>query len=664
MTGDLSGRSGQRSTSVRAIGERAGLRRDYAAEAVLGLSRPMKRAVAIGIDAALCALAVWIAFYLRLDQWVELRGLQWISIVLSVVLAIPIFVVTGLYRSVFRYSSTAAISSIVQGAVVYGVAFASIITLIQIPTIPRTIGIIQPVVLFLFVAASRVLAGWWLGGAYRQLVGLDDRQDVMIYGAGSAGRQLFRALSSTEMKVVGFFDDDPLLQGQLMLGKPIYPPSEIEDLVNRFGLTDILLAIPSASRRRRNEILELIRPLNVKVRTIPGLTDMALGRIKTSELLELDLDDLLGREPVEPDAALLGHKIEGKTVLVSGAGGSIGSELCRQILEQVPDTLLLLEMNEAALYAIHRELEDRLLVSNTQVSIVPLLGSAVDADRMRAIFDAWRPDIIYHAAAYKHVPLVEHNPAQGIWNNVFGTLTMATMALEYGVADFVLISTDKAVRPTNVMGASKRLAEMVLQALASAKGEESRFSMVRFGNVLGSSGSVVPLFRRQISAGGPITLTHPEITRYFMSIPEAAQLVIQAGAMAEGGEVFVLDMGEPVRILDLARRMVELSGLKVREDGNQDGDIEIAIIGLRPGEKLYEELLIGNNPEFTPHPRIMKANESFLAWDQLQVELNRLQKAIGNGDINEIVQLLKQLVPECELQAKPVDFVLLRQASA
>lgn len=662
MTGMLDDSLGGNPPKARKVVEGLASTQRSLADAVLGLPRPMKRAIAVGLDVAFCAISVLVAFYLRLDQWIVPHGTQWLAFLLAIVIAVPIFGVSGLYRAIFRYSGTAALITIVQAAVVYGVAYASIITLMQIDNVPRTVGLIQPVILFLFVAASRVLVSWWLGGTYKQLIGDDSRKVVMIYGAGSAGRQLFRGLSSTEMKVVGFIDDDLGLQGRVLLGKPIYRSTEIENLVERLGLTDILLALPSASRRRRNEILELIRPLNVKVRTVPGLTDVANGKVTTSDLRELDIDDLLGREPVEPDAFLLGSKIEGKIVLVSGAGGSIGSELCRQILDQGPSTLLLIEMNEAALYSVHHELEARLQISAVDTAIVPLLASATDVERIRAIFAAWRPDIIYHAAAYKHVPLVEHNPAQGVWNNVFGTLFMATLAREYGVGDFVLISTDKAVRPTNVMGASKRMAELVLQALA-AEGGAPRFSMVRFGNVLGSSGSVVPLFRRQIRAGGPITLTHPDINRYFMTIPEAAQLVIQAAAMAEGGEVFVLDMGEPVRIADLARRMVELSGLKIREPGSPDGDIEIAVTGLRPGEKLYEELLIGNNPEATSHQRIMKANESFLPWSSLQRQLGRLRETIENSDTAETIEIVKELVPECKLTSRLVDFVYLREAT-
>jgi FlaA1/EpsC-like NDP-sugar epimerase len=396
------------------------------------------------------------------------------------------------------------------------------------------------------------------------------------------------------------------------------------------------------------------------VRTVPGLTDLAKGLIQTSEIRELDIEDLLGREPVAPNVELLRKNIRDKVVLVTGAGGSIGSELCRQVLREEPKALLLVEMSEAALYSIHNELE---LISQVAggCRIVPLLASVCDGERMREIMAVWRPDTIYHAAAYKHVPLVEHNPAEGVRNNVFGTLALAQIGLESGVSNFVFVSTDKAVRPTNVMGTTKRLAEQVLQAIA-ATSNTTHFSMVRFGNVLGSSGSVVPLFRRQIRNGGPVTITDAEMTRYFMTIPEAAQLVIQAGAMANGGDVFVLDMGQPVKIVDLARRMIELSGLKVIEKPGGEGDIELAFVGLRPGEKLYEELLIGDSPQETGHPRIMKANEHFIAWDILQGQLEELRRAVALADVGSISQLLRELVPEYKPKDGPVDWVHLERA--
>jgi FlaA1/EpsC-like NDP-sugar epimerase len=444
-------------------------------------------------------------------------------------------------------------------------------------------------------------------------------------------------------------------------GLSIYSPGDLPSLTASLGVTSILLAIPSAPRKRRNEIIKRMVQARVSVRTLPSVMELAQGKVTTTALQELDIDDLLGREPVMPNHILLAKNVTDKIVLVSGAGGSIGSELCRQIVNNRPKTLLLVEQSEFALYNIHQELAAKLTnLPDAPPHLVPLLVSVRDEERMRDIMSAWHPDTIYHAAAYKHVPLVEHNPAEGIKNNVFGTLAIAQAAAQHGVSDFVLISTDKAVRPTNIMGASKRMAEMALQALA-ATATQTRFSMVRFGNVLGSSGSVVPLFRQQIRDGGPITLTHEEITRYFMTIPEAAQLVIQAGAMTHGGDVFVLDMGQPVRILDLARRMVELSGLTLKGPDDPDGDIAIEIIGLRPGEKLYEELLIGENPQTTSHPRIMKAHEDFLSWAVLEEKLRALSAALDANDIGIMRDLLRQIVSGYAPSSDIVDWVYLEQ---
>ncbi len=615
------------------------------AERFLAIPRPAKRLIAVLLDAAICFFVTVLAFYLRLGEWVPITGNRWISVIASIVLAIPLFIVSGLYRAIFRYADTAAIVAIAKAILVYGVIYAGLITFIQFNSVPRTIGIIQPILLFIFIASSRVLVSWLLGGSYLRLLKDENRQTVLIYGAGSAGRQLLKSLQVSEIRVAAFIDDDERMQGRVMLGCPVYGPAEIAKLAQRYKLTDVLLAIPSATRRRRHEIVEMIRPMAIAVRTIPGMIDVAKGRIKIDELRDLEIEDLLGRDAVAPDSALMGRNITGKVVLVTGAGGSIGSELCRQIVARGPARLLLVEMSEPSLYFIHRELGELIVAGELSVELIPLLGSACDRSRITDILATWRPDTIYHAAAYKHVPLVEHNPNEGIRNNVFGTLTVAQAARDAEVRDFVLISTDKAVRPTNIMGASKRLAEQALQALAAGS-TGTRFSMVRFGNVLGSSGSVVPLFRQQIRSGGPITITHPDITRYFMTIPEAAELVIQAGAMAAGGEVFVLDMGEPIRIVDLARMMVELSGLALRDADNPEGEIEIAFVGLRPGEKLYEELLIGNSPAGTDHPRIMKAAETFLPWSELGPQLARVEAALATGQAAPVVELLHALVPE------------------
>ena len=641
---------------------------------ILAMPRVAKRVLALSVDACLCVFTVWLAFYLRLGEWVSLssNGIWNASsaALISLGLALPLFITHGFYRAIFRYSGWSALITVARAMTIYGLLYATVILVVTIDGVPRTIGIIQPMLLLFAVGSSRALARYWLGGMYLRQLKLSSLPKVVIYGAGRAGRQLAAAMrNSHEMRVIGFLDDDERLHGHVLNGLPIYNPADLIELTASLGISDVLLALPSITRKRRNEILNQVRPAKVGVRTLPRVTDLAQGKVSISDLRELDIDDLLGREPVPPNHILLSKNIRGRVVLVTGAGGSIGSELCRQALKLNPAKLLLVEISEHALYSIHEELEQLQRNENvTQDSItgsqtclmVPLLASVRDEERMREIMATWRPNTIYHAAAYKHVPLVEHNPAEGIRNNVIGTLAAAKAAVEYGVNDFVLISTDKAVRPTNIMGASKRLAEMVLQAL-SAISNDTRFSMVRFGNVLGSSGSVVPKFRQQIREGGPITLTHSAITRYFMTIPEAAQLVIQAGAMAKGGDVFVLDMGEPIRIMDLAHRMIELSGLIVQDEHNPDGDIRIEVTGLRPGEKLYEELLIGDNPQPTSHSRIMKAQEDFLGWNVLETKLKSLEIALNVNDIGVIRVMLQDLVSGYKPADDIVDWVYLEQ---
>jgi len=632
---------------------------------ILALPRMAKRAVALAVDLTLCVLTVWIAFYLRLDDFISFTAEgPWrfgiaLSAAASVAIAFPIFVASGLYRAIFRYCGLPAMAAILRAVGIYGLIYATIFMVIGVDGVPRTVGVIQPLLLLLSVGTSRFMVRAWLGDEYQSILRRKGRPKVLIYGAGSSGRQLAAAMGNNpQMQVIGFLDDDDRLHGQVLNGLPIFDPKDLDRLVVTRQINDVLLAMPSLPRLRRNEVLSQIRAMQVSVRTLPSVTELAQGKVSVADLRELDVDDLLGREPVLPNHLLLGKKLVDKVVLVTGAGGSIGAELCRQILAVGPSKLLLIEQSEFALYTIHQSLQEK--STRTETELVPLLASVQDSERIREIIDIWRPDTIYHAAAYKHVPLVEHNPAEGIKNNVFGTLRAARAAAEYGVADFVLISTDKAVRPTNIMGASKRLAEMVLQALA-ANGSKTTFSMVRFGNVLDSSGSVVPKFRQQIKDGGPITLTHPEVTRYFMTIPEAAQLVIQAGAMARGGDVFVLDMGKPVKIIDLARRMIELSGLSVRDNDRPDGDMEIAISGLRPGEKLYEELLIGDNPASTSHPRIMKAQDDFIAWKTLAVELNALESALVTNDVTALRSLMEKLVSGYTPAAGIVDWIHLEQ---
>ncbi|MDR2365072.1 MAG: polysaccharide biosynthesis protein [Zoogloeaceae bacterium] len=622
------------------------------AYALLALPRAGKRILALCVDIALCVLTTWLAFYLRLGEWPwplgamspqmsEMRPHH--AALLAIVLAAPIFVRYGFYRAIFRYTGATAVRAICMAMLLYGALFAAIILLVGLPGIPRTIGIIQPLTLFVAVTLSRLLARYWLGGLYIRQSARAVLPKVLVYGAGDAGRRLTEALAhNIEMRVIGFLDDDVSLHGHTLNHLPVYNPARLPELVGRLEIRAVLLAMPRLERARRNEILARMAAVHVAVRSLPSLTELAQGKAGIADLHEPDIDDLLGRAPVAPDPQLLSRNITGKVVLVTGAGGSIGSELCRQILTLAPAALLLLEQSEFALYRIHHALVAQY---GETMRIVPLLGSVCDAARLAEIMSAFPVKTIYHAAAYKHVPLVEDNPAEGLKNNVLGTLIAAQAALAHGVADFVLISTDKAVRPTSVMGASKRLAEMVLQALAARKDLQGgiRFCMVRFGNVLGSSGSVVPRFRQQIRAGGPITLTHPEVSRYFMSIPEAAQLVIQAGSMAsqgQGGDVFVLDMGEPVKILHLAQRMVALSGLSVQDAAHPDGDIRIDVTGLRPGEKLHEELLISDNPERTAHPRIMRARERFLPWSELETHLAHLQVALDARDIPRLRQLL------------------------
>ena len=609
-------------------------------KSLLSLPRAGKQMAVIALDVVLAVLATWLAFSLRLDTLHWPMDAQWRVYWLAPLMAIPVFVRLGLYRAIFRYTGLAALLAIAKAVAIYGSALFVLLVWQRWPDVPRSLGVLQPVLFLLLAGGSRALARFWLAGIGSHRVAVEGR--LLIYGAGESGVQTAAAIGSArQYTLVGFIDDDRKKAGRSINGATVYLPSQIADVVRRESITEILLALPSVSRARRNEIIASLSSIPVHIRTLPGMSDLTSGRVTVSDFKELDVEDLLGRDPVVPLSSIEARRLTGEVVLVTGAGGSIGSELCRQIVAERPTRLVLFDHNEFGLYSIHEELLALCRGKKLQVDIVPLLGSVASARRLREACQQYHPSWIYHAAAYKHVPIVESNPSEGVANNVFGTLNLAQAAMEAQVANFVLVSTDKAVRPTNVMGASKRMAELVLQALAGAGGTiQTRFSMVRFGNVLGSSGSVVPLFRAQLARGGPLTVTHPEVTRYFMTIPEAAQLVLYAGAMAQGGEVFVLDMGKPVKIMDLALRMVDLSGLSVRDDVTPQGDIEIRITGLRPGEKLYEELLIGDNPSPTSHPRIMQAREDFLPWGELQVQLGGLRQAVERGDVAAIKSVL------------------------
>lgn len=637
--------------------------------ALLSLPRAKKRLIQVLADVLLVWLSMWFAFVVRLgiEESVELaEGHFWLFICAPLV-SIPLFIKFGMYRAVMRYFGNDAmiaiikavtLSALILGVIVYWSANHQYL-------VPRSIifnywWLSLVLIGGLRLAMRHYFLGDWYGAA--QHMPFSTRDDgllkVAIYGAGSAGNQLVAALRMGKaMRPVAFVDDDPNVAGRAIAGLSVYPPAEIQRMIDVTGANELLLAVPSISRARRREILGLLEGYPLHVRSVPGFMDLASGRVKVDDLQEVDIADLLGRDAVPAQADLLEHCVKGRTVLVTGAGGSIGSELCRQILALQPTTLLLLDHGEFNLYSILRELESCAQLKAMTAHIVPILGSVRNFPQLLDIMSTWRVDTVYHAAAYKHVPLVEHNVAEGVLNNVMGTLNAAQAALQAGVPNFVLISTDKAVRPTNVMGCTKRLAEMVLQALSReqmpilfgdpdnvATANRTRFTMVRFGNVLGSSGSVIPLFHQQLKTGGPLTVTHPNITRYFMTIPEAAQLVIQAGSMGQGGDVFVLDMGEPVKIVELAEKMIHLSGLSVQSERNPHGDIAIEFSGLRPGEKLYEELLIGDNVVSTRHPMIMSAHEDCFDWDHLKDRLAALLKAISEDDYLHVRSLLQEMV--------------------
>lgn len=602
------------------------------------LPRRSKQLVLVAADLVALPCLFWLAYAIRLTDFsaVQMPELAFWKLWIAL-LGVGALAVSGVYRAVVRAFDEQFLQDLLMAvAGVVAVLFA--VALSRQVFMPRSVPFLFGFFMFLWVWTSRSGIRWLV----RQILQVKDGvRRVAIYGAGSAGRQLLAALrASNEYRPVAFFDDAKGMAGTTVLGLRVYAGNDFGKVYQRCGVDEVLIALPSASRKRRMEVINRLEPFKVHVRALPGMTQLVGGQVSISDIREVDIADLLGRDPVPPVAELLQKDIAGKCVMVTGAGGSIGSELCRQVLKNKPTKLLLWELSEFALYAIEQEL--RMVAGDAE--LVPVLGSVLHEERMASLMAQHGVDTVYHAAAYKHVPLVEWNPFEGIMNNAFGTLRAARAAVKAGVSTFVLISTDKAVRPTNVMGASKRLAELSLQALAAEPGMKTRFCMVRFGNVLGSSGSVVPLFRAQIAKGGPVTVTHPEVTRYFMTIPEASQLVIQAGAMGAGGDVFVLDMGESVKIVDLARKMIRLSGMTVREAGSPDGDIEIAFSGLRPGEKLYEELLIGSNVSGTSHPRIMRAMESHLPLAEYEALMATLRDMARSYDVLGLKTLLARVV--------------------
>ena len=605
---------------------------------ILNSSRAKKRIITLCIDSIFIMLAFWLALIVRLDSLEPLKvASNWLLLVILIPTSLYAFINLGLYRAVLRYMNSQAIWAVVLGTVITTVSLVLIAFFINV-NIPRTMPFIFAWLCLLTVGGSRVLV--------RAIIGkmtTSKKESVIIYGAGSAGRQLATALSAgPEYFVCAFIDDDKAKHRSVIQGIPVLGFKSIYELITKRKATKVLLAIPSASRSRRKEVLAQLEPLTIKVLSMPGMADIVEGKATLAEITDVGVEDLLGRDAVTPKPDLMTANITNKVVMVTGAGGSIGSELCRQIIKQNPRKLVLFELSEFGLYSIEKELCEYIAKNNLDIELLPMMGSVQRINRIETVMKTFGVQTLYHAAAYKHVPLVEHNVVEGVRNNVFGTYYTAKAAINAGVETFVLISTDKAVRPTNVMGATKRMAELVLQGLAQEQGSKhnTRFCMVRFGNVLGSSGSVVPLFRRQIKEGGHITLTHPDITRYFMTIPEAAQLVIQAGAMGKGGDVFVLDMGDSVKIKDLATKMVRLSGLDIKSDINPHGDIEIQCTGLRPGEKLYEELLIGDSVAQTSHERIMTAQEVMLPLSELNVFIDDMDNACHNFEHEKIRQLL------------------------
>ena len=616
---------------------------------IINLPRYTKRIIAILIDVGLCIICTWLAFYLRLEELVKINDVTTLAVEISILIAIPIFWLMGLYKTIFRFQGSPIIFTVFIATCVYALLYFAVMGIYGIQGIPRSIGIIQPILLFLSISLSRISIKFLFLTNFKKS---KNRTNVLVYGAGSAGRQLLTSLESNlEMKVVGFLDDDPQFHRQKILGQTVYDPLNIDKLINKKNIEIVLLALPSITRHKRNQIINNLNKYKVIVKTLPSIQDIVEGKVSVSDIKDLSIDDLLNREQVQPNLELLSKNITSKVVMVTGAGGTIGSELSRQIKKLNPKKLILVEFSEFALYKINEDLKS----INKNIKIIPLLINIQNKIKIEQVFNTFNIDTVYHAAAYKHVPLVEENITESVKNNVFGTFYLAETALKYNVLNFVLISSDKAVRPTNIMGATKRLAEICVQSLYDNQNKQSKFAIVRFGNVLQSSGSVIPKFKQQIKVGGPLTLTHPDVTRYFMTITEASQLVIQAGAMAEKCEVFVLDMGESVKIKDLIEKMIKLSGLSIKNDKNLDGDIEIKITGLRPGEKLYEELLLGDNPQKTFHEKIQKAQDPFISFSKLKIDLDHLLNLIEENKVEDVKNVLSKLVTSYQSNSEIVD---------
>ena len=616
-----------------------------AVEKMIELPRNIKQALLLVLDLLFLATALWSARALRYWQTdvvpLPVGAVEITIAAITMVLSAMIFLRLGLYRAVIRFMGQQAVWAIIRGVTYSTLVLGACIFFLQPAplSVPRSLPFIYWGMAMVLVGGTRLLVR-----AYYQDKLYSACEKVIIYGAGESGRQLLTALNhGDQFRAVYFVDDNERVQGTVINGVQVESPERLPELIQEHDIAQLLLAMPSVSQERRRHVINNLVNLPVYVRTVPRFTEILGGKASLEEIQDIELEDLLGRDPVPPHPELMDRCITGKVVMVTGAGGSIGSELCRQILLSSPRELLLLDSSEYALYTIERELRTTLAAADVECELVPLLGTVQDRKRLMRVFSTFRVDTVYHAAAYKHVPLVEYNVAEGVANNIFGTSYAAEAAVEAGVETFVLVSTDKAVRPTNIMGASKRFAEMTCQSLAGQQ-QATRFCMVRFGNVLGSSGSVVPLFREQIQLGGPLTVTHPEVTRYFMTIPEAAQLVLQASAMGTGGDVFVLDMGEPVKILDLARRMIRLSGYSVRDEETPSGDIEIHFSGLRPGEKLFEELLLGDHVTGTGHPMIMRAEEEFPSMEQLRHWLGALETHCEQMDCDSIKTVLMEAV--------------------